>query len=433
MDRTAGTTLGDYIRCLIDIVPGWYDFYIIIFMAAHAVSRRIKKFNANRLPDMVQLKYKIMTENMFRFYRGTCHLFYEDLAKTDTIPPSPLAWICGDLHLENFGSYRGDNRLVYFDLNDFDEALIAPASWELARIVTSIFIGFSSLKITQKKAVNMAQVFLKNYAATLGKGKAYYIEPQTAKGIVCDFLEKASKRTQKRILKKRTEQKLDDLAILMGDPRHFEIEPLLKQELTNHLTQWIINSHDGPYNYEVVDAAFRLAGTGSVGVKRYVFLLKSRKVKDDYILVEMKQALPSSLQPYVDIQQPKWETEAERIVAIQQRMQNIAPALLSTTVFQGDAFMIQEMQPTKDSINFKLLKDQYRDMYQVIDDMGMLTASSQLRSSGRQGAAVADELIAFGMNNQWQEEILNYAMRYAAKVKHDYTAYKADYKSGYFK
>ncbi len=75
---------------------------------------------------MVQIKYKLMTENMFRFFRGTCHLFYEDLSKTNTIPPAPLTWICGDLHLENFGSYKGDNRLVYFDLNDFDESILAP-------------------------------------------------------------------------------------------------------------------------------------------------------------------------------------------------------------------------------------------------------------------------------------------------------------------
>jgi uncharacterized protein (DUF2252 family) len=49
-----------------------------------------------------------MTENAFRFFRGTCHLFYQDLAPAQPLPLSPLAWICGDLHIENFGSYRGD-------------------------------------------------------------------------------------------------------------------------------------------------------------------------------------------------------------------------------------------------------------------------------------------------------------------------------------
>src|SRR5476649_2614882 len=109
----------------------------------HKISQRIIDFNKPLLPHMVRLKYEAMIENAFRFYRGTCHIFYEDLSLIEKkFPKSPLAWICGDLHIENYGSYKGDNRLVYFDLNDFDEALLAPCIWELARMCTSIFIAF---------------------------------------------------------------------------------------------------------------------------------------------------------------------------------------------------------------------------------------------------------------------------------------------------
>src|ERR1700743_2028502 len=116
------------------------------------IHQRLTAFNAPLLPNMVQLKYKLMAQNAFTFYRGTCHLFYEDLAAAKPLPQSPLAWICGDLHLENFVSYKGDNRMVYFDLNDFDEGILAPAAWELARMAASIFIAFESLKIGHEKA-----------------------------------------------------------------------------------------------------------------------------------------------------------------------------------------------------------------------------------------------------------------------------------------
>ena len=391
---------------------------------------QIANFNKDRISEMVALKYNFMAENVFRFYRGTCHLFYYDLQKAKALPPSPLTWISGDLHLENFGSYKGDNRLVYFDLNDFDEALLAPALYEVSRMVSSIFLAFSILKIDQKKAHNMSQLFLKSYSATLSKGKAYYIEPQTAKGIVFSFLEHASERKQKDILRKRTIKKKDRLIMLMDDPRHFEIEKFLQRELHHHLTDWIMYNHDGPYNFEVIDSVFRLAGTGSVGLKRYVFLLKSLLNNNKYLLVEMKQAVESSLSPYIDIPQPAWSSHAERVTEVQRRMQNIPPALLSTTSFKGDSFIIQEMQPTKDSINFRLIKDRYRDIYQVIDDMAMLTASSQLRSSGRQSAAVADELIAFGNNSQWQEVVLQYALEYTKKVKKDYAQFVKAFKAG---
>ena len=294
-----------------------------------SVSQRLREYNKDLLPEMVQIKYTLMAENMFRFFRGTNHLFYEDFSKTKTIPPSPLAWICGDLHLENFGSYKGDNRLVYFDLNDFDESILAPASWELTRIVTSILVAFNILKIEQKKAIRMAQLFLKSYSATLSKGKPYYIERNTSKGIVCTFLKAVAKRKKKELLQKRTIKDKDELRILLDDPRHFEIDPFLKRELEHHITEWIIYNHDSPYNYKVIDSVFRLAGT--VGLKRYAFLLKSVNTKGKYLLVDMKQARASSLAPYVNVPQPQWESEAARVVAVGYRLVNVVQKMAHFT------------------------------------------------------------------------------------------------------
>ena len=36
---------------------------------------------------------------------------------------------------------QGDNRLPYFDVNDFDEPFLAPASWDLVRFLTSLWVG----------------------------------------------------------------------------------------------------------------------------------------------------------------------------------------------------------------------------------------------------------------------------------------------------
>jgi uncharacterized protein (DUF2252 family) len=217
------------------------------------------------------------------------------------------------------------------------------------------------------------------------------------------------------------------------DERHFKIDKKLRQELKAHVNEWIKTSSDGPYNYEVISAVFRLAGTGSIGVKRYLFLLKSTNTKNKYLLVDMKQARKSSLSPYFDVQQLNWENEASRVIGIQQRMQNVSAALLSTTVFRGDAFIIQELQPVKDSINFKVLKDQYRDMYQVIDDMAALVASAQLRSSGMQGSGTIDDLMAFGKDQEWQEKVISYGKKYASVVDKYFKQYKKDFEAGKFK
>jgi uncharacterized protein (DUF2252 family) len=391
---------------------------------------RLTAFNADLLPDKLPLKYEAMAENAFAFFRGTCHLFYQDLAAAEALPLSPLTWICGDLHMENFGSYKGDNKLVYFDLNDFDEGLLAPTCYELARMVASIFVAFNHLEIEAEKAKNMAELFMKTYSATLAKGKAISIDPRTANGIVCDFLTAAAKSSEKELLKKRTVSKKKRIMLSLENERQFKLDKKLRRELRSHIGEWIETSSDGPYNYEVISTVFRLAGTGSIGVKRYLFLLKSTNTKNKYLLLDMKQARPSSVLPYTTVQQLQWDSEAGRVIGVQQRMQNVTAALLSTTIFRDESYILQELQPVKDTIKFKLLKENYRDMYQVISDMAALTASAQLRSGGMQGSAIADELMAFGLDQSWQEKVIAYAQKYAATTKTYYRQYLKDYQAG---
>lgn len=393
-------------------------------------SDKIKAFNKNRLPSIIKLKYSAMLENAFRFYRGTCHLFYERIAVLKTMPKSPVGWISGDLHLENFGSYKGDNKLVYFDLNDFDEAVKAPVLWEVVRLVTSIFIAFQTLEIDGEQAMNMAALFLKSYGTTLMGGKAMDLDPRTSKGITGDFLRRAERSSTDELLQKRTLRKGRKLLLDTSDERHFKLSKELKSELISHMENWLLNNSDSPYNYRVKDVVYRLAGTGSLGQKRYLFLLKSIRKKDRYLLLDMKQAYSSSIIPHLDIPQPKWENEAQRIVSIQKRMQHVSASLLSTATFKGEDYVVQELQPVKDTLKFKLIKEEYRKLYQVIDDMGMLTASAQLRSSGMDGSATKDELKAFAIKSGWQEQIINIATEQAALVCADYGAFQQDYRNG---
>jgi uncharacterized protein (DUF2252 family) len=398
-----------------------------------SIAERIKQFNGNRLPEYSALKYQCMAENPFRFFRGTCHLFYEDLSRSNSLTAYPISWVCGDLHLENFGSYKGDNRLVYFDLNDFDESILAPATWEVARMVTSIFTGFESLGIKKKEATQTAALFLRVFSATLAKGKAKYLESQTANGIVRLFLDKIAERKQKELVRQRTiEGKNGNLQFRIDRIRLFPLDRALRKQLIAHLSQLMQHYPLLKGRFQVLDAAFRVAGTGSLGVERYVFLLRNIKDPKKHFLVDMKQAPPSSLLPWLTNPQPAWASEAERVIAVQQRMQNICPALLSTTVFDGESYVLKEMQPTADKIDFLVIRDRYKDLACVIEDMAFLTASAMLRSAGRQGAALPDELIAFGADTHWQQGLVDYATTYAGQVKKDYLAYFKEYKAGYF-
>jgi uncharacterized protein (DUF2252 family) len=397
-----------------------------------SVIERIKEFNSNRLPEYLLLKYRAMAQDPFYFFRGTAHLFYEDLAHANVITAHPLTWVCGDLHIENFGSYKGDNRLVYFDINDFDEAALAPASWELVRMVSSIFTALLTMGASYNDARHVAEIFLKTYAAALAKGRSRYIEPQVASGIVKTFLHKVADRRQKDLVNERTEKQNGRLVLEINNKRLFAINATLKAHLCHHLQQWFKQQPTGHRQYRVTDAAFRIAGTGSIGVKRYAFLVERLDVKGKYLLMDMKQAMPAAICPFIPVQQPAWTSEAERVVAVQERMQNSSPALLAATVFENESFVVKEMQPTADKIDFTTLRHRYNDIKDLIEDMALLTASAQLRSSGRQGAANADDLMAFGRDTSWMPLLIAYAGEYAHQVKKDYQEYFLNYNAGYF-
>ena len=102
-----------------------------------SVIKRINDYNAGIPATMQEMKWKALQESPFRFYRGTCHLFAQDFVKMYKDKPKVKTWICGDLHFENFGSFKGENRLVYFDLNDFDESILAGPEAEIARFIKS--------------------------------------------------------------------------------------------------------------------------------------------------------------------------------------------------------------------------------------------------------------------------------------------------------
>jgi uncharacterized protein (DUF2252 family) len=341
-------------------------------------------------------------------------LFYEDLSKDNSFSSSPACWITGDLHIENFGSYKGDNGLVYFDVNDFNEAVLAPVTWEIARMTTSIFVAFDDLQIGHRETEEMVSLFLKTYASILAVGKPRYIEAKIARGIVRDFLERVSERTLGELLDGRVFKKGKELKLCIDGERHLKLESELKDKLRNFIDDWTRNNHP---KYHCLDIAFRIAGTGSVGVKRYVFLLKNLEKEKNYLMIDMKQATPSSLEKFAPAKQPRWMNEGERMVSVQQYMQNVCPALLSFVSFDREPFLIKKLQPSEDRVNFRLLKKREKDISQVIKEMAALAASAHLRSAARKGAATPDELMVFGNSDSWQNEIIGFSREYSKRVK----------------
>lgn len=387
----------------------------------------ILKYNAGREPERVALKYRAMRQDAFVFMRGTCHLYYQDWPASDKqVNDAPLAWISGDLHLENFGCYKGDNRLVYFDLNDFDEAVLAPATWELGRWLTSIMVAAKSLLIPKGHAIRLCQIGLDSYAATLMEGKARWLERETAKGMIRDLLNPLTLRNRKTFLGSRTKLHKGKRCIKVDGKRALALEPQEKANVMAFVEEYA-QQQPNPDFYRPLDAARRIAGTGSLGIARYVILVEGRGSPDCNYLIDLKEAIPSALKPYVRHRQPQWQSEAHRVASVQHRAQAITPAFLSAVTFHDRPFVFKGLQPTQDRLALEKWNGKLTRLEQVIRSMGEIAAWSHLRSGGRAGSAIADEWITFGGQRDWQAPLLQYATSYAAKVDADWKNYCREY------
>jgi uncharacterized protein (DUF2252 family) len=300
------------------------------------IARQIASFNAKREPERLAMKYKLMRTSPFVFLRGTCHLFYERLPRGSVLESSPAVWVCGDMHLENFGSYKGDNRLVYFDINDFDEACLAPSLFELIRLLTSVLVGASDLHVSRAEALALCHTAVQAYAAALCFGKARWIEEETSEGMVRDLFDTLRKSSRVDLLNRRTDLKGKKRVLRIDGKKALALSDKARAEVSAFMDDFA-SHHGDPNNpdfFRIIDVARRIAGTGSLGVERYGMLVEGKGSPDGNYLLDLKEALPSSVAPHVKTKQPAWESESHRVVEIQRRSQAVSQAFLHAT-FRG--------------------------------------------------------------------------------------------------
>jgi len=329
-----------------------------------------------RNPQLLAIKWAKLQENPFSFFRGTAPLFYAAWSRSK-LPAAPLAWICGDAHLENVGSYKGDNRVPYFDLNDFDEACLAPAHWDLGRALTGLYLLREPAR---------ARHFFAHYRARLLSGKPQHIEPETARGVIAALLANVQERRRKVFLAGRVHRG----KIVIRPGRNFRLDPASRKRALARFRAWA-QRQPNPGFYRVKDICGRIAGNGSLGVERYVILVQGKKRPS---IMDMKQAAPSAAQPWVRLPQPQWTCEAERVAAVQHFMQYVPIARLGWTVAGSTSYVIRELQPIEDRLDHRMLDPSDYDDF--IARWADLVASAQLRVAGLNGSAPLQALVDFG-------------------------------------
>jgi hypothetical protein len=92
-----------------------------------------------RVPALIKLKYHLMAESPFGYFRGAVPVMAADLS---VLPNTGIVCqICGDAHVRNLGAFAAPDGRLVFDINDFDETTRAPFEWDLKRMAASLVLA----------------------------------------------------------------------------------------------------------------------------------------------------------------------------------------------------------------------------------------------------------------------------------------------------
>src|SRR4249919_1823235 len=344
-----------------------------------------------------------MMVSPFTFYRGAAKIMAADLKDT---PVAGLdAQLCGDAHLSNFGAFASPERVLLFDLNDFDETLPGPFEYDVKRMAASFTIaarhnGFSkadtwAATMTSVRAYREAMASFAQMG-TMDIWYAHLDEDQLRAGIrtavagtakqengakkqqKADKQAKAPKKAGKRAAKQEKADREEEKAAKAAQKR---AEKTLAKAHTRDSLQALsklCEQVDGKYQivsqppvvvpardlaatyglspdevipaiheqfrayratlqddrrhllerFEIVDAARKVVGVGSVGTRAFIVLLQGRDEKDPLFL-QVKEATASVMEPYLG--KSRYKQHGERVVQGQRMMQAASDIYLGWT------------------------------------------------------------------------------------------------------
>jgi uncharacterized protein (DUF2252 family) len=392
-------------------------------------TRQILAQNAGRDFDRLTLKLALLRKDPFAFFRGTNPLFLEFLPRGHALLRAPCILICGDLHLENFGAFKGDNRLCYFDMNDFDEACLAPVTLDIVRFIASIKVAAHSLGLKPAQSRLLVRRFFKAYLHSIGDGKPRWVERSLAQGVFRALLRRAMKRTRRELLARFTKLKGGARRIRIDGIRALRIDDSELPRLRRLLAKFAVPGVGRPF-FKLLDAARRIAGCGTLGLARYILLVRGRGSPDQNFALDLKFAAPSAVADWLAQPQPQWASEAARVVAIQRVMQAISPALLRAVRFEERYYVLKELQPSIDRLDLAQWRSKPRRILQAVEGMGRVAAWAHLRGCGHYGAASSETLQAYAATKRWPDSVDRLAARAALRIHHAWQTYCRDFDSG---
>jgi Uncharacterized protein conserved in bacteria (DUF2252) len=121
-------------------------------------TKDFERWLAKQIPLVHQdlaLKHKLMAESAFPFFRATFYRWLQHwLSECTDLTRAPRVLAIGDLHVENFGTWRDEEGRLIWGVNDLDEVWPCSYTIDLVRLATSAYLAISGehLQLTRRQA-----------------------------------------------------------------------------------------------------------------------------------------------------------------------------------------------------------------------------------------------------------------------------------------
>jgi uncharacterized protein (DUF2252 family) len=378
-----------------------------------------------------------MAESAFGFFRGAAVVMAADLAGTPSIG-LPVQ-LCGDGHLSNFGGFATPERRLIFDVNDFDETLPGPWEWDVKRLGASFAVAARAKRLDDAAATNAVIRVALSYAAALTRLAsmptldAWYWSVDTS---VLDTLLSAEgdaetrRLTDRAIARAREHDRLqavDKLTEVVDGHRrivdqlplvgHVPGEDVLERmrALFDGYRAGLTDDHQHLLDrFELVDAARKVVGVGSVGTRCWIALLDGGG-DDDPLILQIKQAEASVLERHLEAS--TYDNHGQRAVEGQWLMQAASDLFLgwSRDEDSGDDYYWRQLR------DMKISADVAAQPLTTFLAYAELCAVALARAHARSGdaAAIAGYL---GKGNEFGKALARFALAYAKQNEQDHAA-----------
>ena len=387
-----------------------------------------------RVASLLSEKYRRMAVSPFSFFRGAVSIMAADLASH---PFTGLnVQLCGDAHVQNLGSFATPEGHLVFDINDFDETIAGPWEWDVKRMAASIVLAGTDSNHGRASNQRAVETFACNYCQTLQTlagqpiliAARHQIHRLTKSQAVTAALDQAERAKPADLVQKysepdgRGEMRFKKIAHqlwrVLGQSRKNILEslPLYRQSLAPDRVHLFDFFHEK-------DVAFKIVGTGSVGLRDYVVLMEGNGPKD-ILFLQIKQELHSAYAPY--LKHTHYDHQGRRVVEGQRRNQIVSDLLLGWTSIGDDDYLVRQLNDHKGSVDIMKLRGEGLDSLASV--AGELLARGHCRSGD--GLAIKGYI---GSYEKIAKSIVKYAMRYAEVTNNDFAEFRKAIRDGAIK